>query len=390
MEPRQLILHAGAPKTGSSALQVAFARNEVVLKDLEVHYPGGLSSKKALKGRPTSGNAVALARFLSSGSEDLRAEAIASLDQSLGHGEATTLLSAESLYFAKPGPLAEIRQLAESRGVTVSAVIYVRDIVPWTLSRYTQHVQRNRMTSSLADFVHLQADSFQLTHRIGAFVDALGQDRVRLIHYDTVAPELITHFFADVLGWSAENAPVRQPGIVNRSLTQREVAWMREVNRVLASDRGVRVVGETLLKREPSGSSRVSASEEEIALLTSLFSSDLAWLNQTFFEGRPVVGLGLASTDAIDDPEPPLTASELDLISLCCDLADRIASTSAPDDEARALRKTLISERQRRRRLERELKVLRAGAGTPSTPPTPGGPLPPRPFDWLRSLRTRR
>ena len=388
MGPRELILHAGAPKTGSSALQVAFARNEAVLEELEVHHPGGSSSRRALKGRTTSGNAVAVARFLSTGREDLRAEAINFLDQSLSQGKATTLLSAESLYFARSEMLAEIRRVAEPRGVAVSAVIYVRDMLPWALSRYAQQVQRSRFTGSLADFLQLQADSFQVKNRIEAFVDALGHDRVRVIHYDTVAPELVTHFFETVLGWRAENTPVRRPGIVNRSLTRREVGWMREVNGALVNDRGVRVVGETLLKREPSGSSRVSASTDEITLATSLFGSDLAWLNQTFFEGHPVVGLGLASMSAIDDPEPPLTASELDLINLCCDLAARIASAPSPDDEVRALRRRLISERQQRRVLERELKVLRAGPATASA--TPDKSLPPRPSSWLRSIRMRR
>ena len=289
MGPRELILHAGAPKTGSSALQVAFARNEAVLKELDVHHPGGSSSRKALKGRTTSGNAVTVARFLSSGREDLRADAISFLDQSLSQGRATTLLSAESLYFARSEMLADIRRVAESRGVAVSAVIYVRDMLPWALSRYAQQVQRSRFTGSLADFLQLQADSFQLKGRIGTFVEALGHDRVRVIHYDTVASELVTHFFESVLGWRVENTPVRRPGIVNRSLTQREVGWMREVNQALADERGVRVVSETLLKREPSGSSRVSASSEEMALAISLFGSDVAWLNQTFFEGQPVV-----------------------------------------------------------------------------------------------------
>jgi len=53
---RTLYLHIGASKTGTSALQVAFARNAKALRGRGLHYPG--KNQDAMDGKITSGNGL--------------------------------------------------------------------------------------------------------------------------------------------------------------------------------------------------------------------------------------------------------------------------------------------------------------------------------------------
>ena len=54
--PTTVYLHIGAPKTGTSAIQVALARNRAILAQHNVIYPEAPSDKLALDGHINSGN----------------------------------------------------------------------------------------------------------------------------------------------------------------------------------------------------------------------------------------------------------------------------------------------------------------------------------------------
>ena len=60
----RLFLHGGAPKTGTSAIQVLLARHAEALAERGVVYPEGHLFEAARRGEVTAGNGLAMANYL--------------------------------------------------------------------------------------------------------------------------------------------------------------------------------------------------------------------------------------------------------------------------------------------------------------------------------------
>ena len=60
----RLFLHGGAPKTGTSAIQVLLARHAEALAERGVVYPEGHLFEAARRGQVTAGNGLAMANYL--------------------------------------------------------------------------------------------------------------------------------------------------------------------------------------------------------------------------------------------------------------------------------------------------------------------------------------
>lgn len=384
MAERRLVLHAGMPKTGTSALQAAFARNERLLESAGVHHPEGGAHRRALRGKVTGGNAGPLTGWLRGAEEPSRDDLAGWLDEVLGQTPVAAdrvLVSSETCFFAVADRLGALRELLEERGAGLDALVLVRDAVPWTVSTYGQHVQRLGHAGSLAQWVeqfrHVFAD---WRTRLTTFREVLGPDAVTVLHYDSHRTDLVAHVFAEVLGVPADTPP-REDAPVNRTLGAREVAWMREVNATLVDGDRARAVGNALLRGEPlAGDVPLRAGRTETARIAELAEPHVAWVNETFFEGAPVLGTGIrAAADADVDTAAAVALGddERAALGLAVRLAERLPRGSGVDAEVAELRGRLQEERRRRRAAERRLR--RAGGQDPGggveqgSPSTAGG-----------------
>ncbi len=123
-----LWLHIGLPKTGSSALQVFFARNGLALRKNGLTYPWPGPAKQ---GRPTPGNAKWLASHEGGFPHD--SERGAQLESWLKRGRGI-LLSSEQFSKADPVTLAAIRDLAGDTRI----LVYLRDQAEIMVARFNQ------------------------------------------------------------------------------------------------------------------------------------------------------------------------------------------------------------------------------------------------------------
>jgi len=123
-----LWLHIGLPKTGSSALQVFFAKNEAALKKNHLLYPWPGPAKQ---GRPTPGNAKWLAKH--EGGFPFESERGEQLVKWLKRGRGV-LLSSEELAKADHATLAGLRDLTDDTRV----LVYLRDQADMMVSRFNQ------------------------------------------------------------------------------------------------------------------------------------------------------------------------------------------------------------------------------------------------------------
>lgn len=282
----RLILHMGVPKTGSSALQVAFARNRAVLRELGVHYPTSTTDARALNGQVTSGNGTSLVPFLNGrGAGPAQdADVMAGLWREMEAAEGRDVLySAEGLIGFQPDRLRALVSDLSRRGVAVHAAVFLRNRDGHAWSAYVQNVKRRGYRGSFIDFLGADDTPYKLSwqtqlQRLVAGVDSGSQ--VHLLNYEIHKSSLVGTFLNKVVGvaGSLERLDLDVP-MVNRTLSRREVDWVRFTNGLSLAGRERRRLDDLLQERAPFAGNGFGLRAEEAEILNARFSSEIDWIN---------------------------------------------------------------------------------------------------------------
>ncbi|MGZ8738445.1 MAG: hypothetical protein ACXWW7_14865 [Nocardioides sp.] len=283
----RLVLHMGMGKTGSSALQVAFVQNRAQLAARGIHYPVSRTDHIAARGGVVSGNGMEIVEHVAP-REDDPTEATRVLEavrrEVAGADGGTVLYSSEFLYLFRHTRLAEMRDVVSGEGTTVQAVVYVRDIAGHALSSYAQVVKRRLVTESFSDFVDSGEGQYRLDlqPRLQQLRSTLGAENVTVLHYDSEADALFAGFMRRVFGVTDLAGFTTEHGRVNRSLTRREVEWMRYMNRGLKNRGQARRLSNAMIKRPPADDSALSMTPQELEPLRERYGDEVAWVNDAF------------------------------------------------------------------------------------------------------------
>ena len=226
MTGARLILHAGHPKTGSSALQSAFALSTTALDQIGIHYPRPVHSDAARAGRITSGN------FNPARVVELYDSACARQPAA-----AAILFSNEAcfrLYLADPAPL---RQLCD-RGVAIEVILFIRDPLGLAVSVYAQMLKRGGGVAGFEDFLK----GFRFMAQLERFLALMHELGVTLsVRNYTRCSDRILGVTEDVLGVPAGTLTPPPVARINRSLTRAEMDLLRRLNATLPEGTGARV-----------------------------------------------------------------------------------------------------------------------------------------------------
>jgi hypothetical protein len=281
-----LFLHAGAPKTGTSFLQVLFARNAENLERDGIVYPKGHMFEEAKVGKITSGNGVEMANYIRPDLPHVIPDKEAFLGRfrwQLAHsGGKHVLYSSEYLVFE--GDRAQrIAESAKNAGYAVRVVYFVRDLAPAAFSAYSQSLKRKGETRTFLEFLKAWDPLYQASIENAARV--FGADSLLVKNYDECADRLAETMFRDILG--AGFVP-DDALIVNRSLSPKETELQRLMNMTSPGNpRYSMFISETLMKishgREPIG-----LTPAETELLEGRMRPAVDYVNR-FVIGRPTV-----------------------------------------------------------------------------------------------------
>jgi hypothetical protein len=223
---KEVILHIGGPKTGSSYLQSVFSLNIEKLAGVGILYPEHRSFANAQKGNVSSGNG----------------NLIFETDIDFPDGY-KTLLSNELLFdsLSKDGKL-ETKILRKVDRLTV--ILYSRNLIETLVSTWGQAVKRGGESRALDDWL---LNTMIWNHRrVLWWIDASkvhGFD-LMVFNYSKRKLNLLGHFLGAVAGNLANSAEFVMPEEtrVNRSMTSAEYSALRLLNKVshrigyLASD----------------------------------------------------------------------------------------------------------------------------------------------------------
>ncbi len=218
---KNLYLHIGCGKTGSSALQVWLANNVETLSQNGFHYPlfgGGKLDDYAI----TSGNGV----HLISSIKNLKLPKM--LDSVFKGRNENVIFSSEVFQNFQEEEAEYLNRVCEKKGIRVHIIAYVRDVYDIAYSSYLQLLKRHAFTGSFTDF-SLSRNNLQQFAVISFFEAHFSF--IDVIHYDSEKKTGIEKSFCQTLGLPTNVIPEMKKTVVNRSLTVRESQLMMLANK---------------------------------------------------------------------------------------------------------------------------------------------------------------
>ena len=277
----KIILHIGSGKTGTSALQVAFARNSGVLRREGVVYPESPSNGQARQGLVTSGNAMLMAKqlnprlqyggnpenFLRNFEKQMRE----SFDNNL-------LYSSEFLSYFQEKKLEELINIADRLGFSILIVFYIRSIAGHAYSVYSQAVKRGKYINKFSEFIQKYKNNFleiiQKSERV------VSRKNLVLRNFDNVRRDVFRDFVENVLGINYEASGFRETPKVNRSLDFFETEFVRCMNSWFKFDYQSVFTSDSLIYANPELPVRTIISQEEKEFFEQTYGETVNFINK--------------------------------------------------------------------------------------------------------------
>jgi len=275
---KNLFLHIGFGKTGSSALQVWLHNNADQLRTHGILYPRE-SSAKIDDYAITSGNGVRLFRALKEGSVDQLIKDAPILDG------VDVLYSSEVLQELNEDEFLKLHSVAKSHDYNIVIIAFVRDLYDILYSAYMQLVKRHLMHKTFHEY-GLSTQTLQQFHVLRKFEQRF--DDIRLIHYDGALESGIEKAFCAKIGVDPNSMEVMAKRKVNRSLTSVELEILRQANEFFTSkfapnNRFSSTISDALIYANPEAETEILLDQEVINHLETTFRSTIDTINDTYF-----------------------------------------------------------------------------------------------------------
>jgi hypothetical protein len=286
MTDKTLFIHAGGPKTGSSALQNFFEINAARLESLGFAYENRLHIEHDYE--INSGNGLLLYELmLVAATTD---DEIDSLVSSY-FGQCDNAICSSEYFTEFSGH--HWKRLVESSlrlGVQLKVIFYVRNVIPFFLSVYDQVIKRHGEWREFDEWV-LEA-TWQHGTALRKIAEELPITSMQVLHFDQARTSLLRGFL-DILGVDVtfEIDSKDQNRQVNRSLTNEERETLITVNKALGAAYS-QEVSELLIYANPNIRGEPAPCHNTTAeLLLDRYNFEVNWVNNTFFNGQAVVSV---------------------------------------------------------------------------------------------------
>lgn len=315
-----IYLHCGAPKTGTSFLQVLFARCADALKENNIIYPQNSFTEGASQGRITSGNGILMANYLRPQLPHQIENKDAFIDdfaQLLKNGQGSHFLfSSEFLVFPKNERTDALVRVITENGYDVKAFYFVRNIADAARSAYSQQVKRHGEVRSFSEFLKTW-DGFAL-HHTNLIAAAFGEEALSLLNYDEHKADLASFVFKEVLGCDFE-PDYREK--INRSLTDKELELLRSFNQVAGNQNAFAstFASDALMAMQNVEYSTFLPDQKEFDALEGRFAHAVRGLNRRI-SGQPVA---ISSGIREETPSQELTDFERFTMAVLAKLVNR-------------------------------------------------------------------
>jgi hypothetical protein len=286
MNSKNIILHIGCGKTGSSALQNWLHRISTALFENEINYP--ISS--LISNNPyeiTSGNGVPFYHALKKG------EGNNYLKKIVAKSTKNILLSSEIFQEFSEDDLKSINKISSDLGFGVKIIVYVRDVYDMVYSSYLQLVKRHSCTATFNEWaISLKYENVQQFSVLEKYERHFSD--VEVIHYDSYTELGLDKPFCKAIGVELNSTLQMSKNKVNRSLTLLESTLVRLCNEKYTfitkedSDGFSRKISDTLINRNPEASTEIYFNEDILNHLINISNSSVCLINKKYLNKTPM------------------------------------------------------------------------------------------------------
>lgn len=234
---KELYLHIGQPKTGTSALQVFLAMNREALREKGLYYPvfdGEYAIRE--KNNAMSGNAYGLGKLACDRekAEQLHKSYISKIQELFVQDE-RVLLSRESLWNVDMRLYENLKVLVgEKLGVCIKVIVYLRRQDESIESHWNQLVKSNAYTKSCMEYAEEFLEKQDYYSKLRKLADIIGKENVVARIYDSNgynADNSIYKDFMSIFGIEDISNYVIPEFQVNPSFGKNQVEIKRVMNR---------------------------------------------------------------------------------------------------------------------------------------------------------------
>ena len=319
---KKIILHVGAGKTGTSALQSHFALNRIALSKEGICYPESISDTKAIKFKTSVGNAITLGRELKNPhcNKERLEKIIRDIEQECPND--TILLSSEIMSAFKKECFEELVKVFKTREIEFTVVYYVRAIGDHLVSSYHQNIKRNAYFKSFDEYITRRRNGF--APRIKLLVELVGRERLLLKNYDKLSRENIFEDFVDsVLKIENKSELEMISKQVNRSLNEDEIELMKFINKSIHDKEISKLISDAIIHNNPDESYEFSVDEDQARKIREFYEDDLLYINEFFEENLTLELFSKTKINDIDKGKSRLSVKEKALASILVEILKR-------------------------------------------------------------------
>lgn len=294
--PKELVLHIGVHKTGSTSIQGMLRSRADELAQLGLLFVG--------TGRNEDGNHAALAQAALSSAPASAANAEEApglwreaLAEIAGSPCTTALISSEDFSLLDGRDVARLGRWLETAGVRTTVLVFLREQTEVLRSNYIELLKQGKIESDFERYLALASvefdpaaslDRFDYQRMLEPWLAAFGREGIRALEYragrDSVA------LFMQAIGQPRTVSTRKQPRL-NTSPSNRAVAALLLVNRVLAlyadlqPERRTQIAYgtyESALMRYPEAADPLPVGQRWREALAERYLQSNRWLRTTF------------------------------------------------------------------------------------------------------------
>jgi hypothetical protein len=185
----------------------------------------------------------------------------------------------------------KLYKLSVKLGLNLKIIFYFRDVLPFFLSSYDQSIKGEGQCRLFDEWVEMQ--EWQQAAGLRIMADELPHSSIMVLHFEAEKKNLFRGFL-DALGIdpSFEVDEQNKNGEkTNRSLTEKERNVLLLVNKSLGSQYSMELFDLFFHATPLAEAETPSYHKNTEAFLLSRFSSEVDWLNNTFFNGQSVASV---------------------------------------------------------------------------------------------------
>lgn len=275
---KELFIHIGLSKTGSSAIQAWLSLNNEKLAEIGIKYKD--VAPQASMGAITSGNGVVLNKACENKNYD---ELEYLLKDFYFEGHNTAIISCEALQGVSEDSISIIKSICDANHIEVKVIAYMRSIYELLYSNYLQGIKRHGYEKEFGSIGPLNCK--EQVRYIENYSKVFGHN-FKLLNYD-FHKNNICGSFSNIIHVDLQDS-LNLNKAINRSLTIDEALHLKKLNKLHKGNFSAKL-SDFLILSKPDLKTEVIFDQDIINKVVDNCKEDLVWINSLRKEGQPEI-----------------------------------------------------------------------------------------------------